>query len=71
MAEENSKAPLSVDGAQKLIERLGVAANLPFKIQKCQSDASDPITDSTGTYKVWLIQLGAKLIETGTWLIKR
>jgi site-specific recombinase XerD len=26
------KAPLSVDGAQKLIERLGVAANLPFPI---------------------------------------
>jgi integrase len=26
------KAPLSVDGAQKLIERLGEAANLPFKI---------------------------------------
>jgi type 1 fimbriae regulatory protein FimB/type 1 fimbriae regulatory protein FimE len=26
------KAPLSVDGAQKLIERLGVAAKLPFKI---------------------------------------
>src|SRR6516162_4995890 len=26
------KAPLSVDGAQKLIERLGVAAELPFPI---------------------------------------
>ena len=26
------KAPLSVDGAQKLIERLGVAAKLPFNI---------------------------------------
>lgn len=26
------KAPLSVDGAQKLIERLGVAAKLPFPI---------------------------------------
>jgi site-specific recombinase XerD len=26
------KAPLSIDGAQKLIERLGVAAKLPFKI---------------------------------------
>ena len=26
------KAPLSVDGAQKLIERLGVAAGLPFSI---------------------------------------
>jgi integrase len=26
------KAPLSVDGAQKIIERLGVAAKLPFKI---------------------------------------
>jgi integrase len=26
------KAPLSVDGAQKLIERLGVAAGLPFPI---------------------------------------
>ena len=26
------KAPLSVDGAQKLIERLGVAAKLPFSI---------------------------------------
>ena len=26
------KAPLSVDGAQKLIERLGVAAELPFTI---------------------------------------
>ena len=27
------KAPLSVDGAQKLIERLGEAAELPFKIR--------------------------------------
>ena len=26
------KAPLSVDGAQKLIKRLGVAAKLPFPI---------------------------------------
>jgi len=26
------KAPLSVNGAQKLIERLGVAAELPFPI---------------------------------------
>jgi site-specific recombinase XerD len=26
------KAPLSVDGAQKLIERLGVAAKMPFPI---------------------------------------
>ena len=26
------KAPLSIDGAQKLIERLGVAAELPFPI---------------------------------------
>jgi len=26
------KAPLFVDGAQKLIERLGVAAELPFRI---------------------------------------
>ena len=26
------KAPLSVDGAQKLIERLGVAVKLPFRI---------------------------------------
>src|SRR6478752_6638636 len=26
------KAPLSVDGAQKLIERLGVTAELPFPI---------------------------------------
>jgi integrase len=29
------KAPLSVDGAQKLIERLGEAAELPFKIHAC------------------------------------
>jgi type 1 fimbriae regulatory protein FimB/type 1 fimbriae regulatory protein FimE len=33
------KAPLSVDGAQKLIERLGVAAKLPFPIPRSYAAA--------------------------------
>ena len=38
------KAPLSVDGAQKLIERLGVAAELPFPIhaQCCATPLGTP-----------------------------
>jgi type 1 fimbriae regulatory protein FimB/type 1 fimbriae regulatory protein FimE len=32
MAMSERKAQMSVDGAQKLVERLGVAAELPFQI---------------------------------------
>jgi hypothetical protein len=39
------KAPLSVDGAQKLIERLGVAAKLPFPIHDTR-----PVCSAAGSH---------------------
>jgi site-specific recombinase XerC len=49
------KAPLSVDGAQKLIERLGVAAKLPFKIHAHMlRHAEFPAHDSTSRRLIWI-----------------